>query len=196
MNDTEIIAAIPGPPRVLGIDRRSLRRVVILLFGLLLAVRGGAELALMREHGPDPQMGIWWMFLAIKMLAWGLGGAIALALAAAAWRSRWLPVVGLAVFAAWAVAIAYASWQYDQGRQALAAAANPATSPERLAELVHFAGVQPGYELDNRLARNPHTPPEALRALAARVDQQGTQMLLARNPRTPADVLPKLQVSR
>jgi hypothetical protein len=196
MNPTETIAAITGPPRVLGIERRSLRRVVILLFLLLLALRGGTELALMREHGPDPQMGIWWMFLVVKMAAWVLGGAIALGLAITAWRSRWVSVLGLAAFAAWAAAILYASWQYDQGRRALADAANSATSPERLAELVHFAGIQPGYELDNRLARNPHTPPESLRTLAARVDQQGTQMLLARNPRTPADVLPKLQVAQ
>jgi hypothetical protein len=63
--------------------------------------------------------------------------------------------------------------------------------PARLSRLVDFDGIQAGYRLDNRLASNPNTPPEALRRLSLR-DQLGTQMCLAKNPNTPEDVLAQL----
>jgi hypothetical protein len=57
-------------------------------------------------------------------------------------------------------------------------------------------GIQAGYELDNRLAKNRDTPPEALCELSERIEQDGAQMLLAKNPRTPEDVLTRLRVPR
>ena len=62
--------------------------------------------------------------------------------------------------------------------------------------LVNFDGIQAGYELDNRLALNPTTPPAALRELSRRRDQSGTLMCLMRNPSTPDDVLEQIRDSR
>jgi hypothetical protein len=56
---------------------------------------------------------------------------------------------------------------------------------------VHFDGIQAGYELDNRIASNPNTPPDALHELYER-DQLGTHMKLASNPNTPVEVLEEL----
>jgi len=75
-----------------------------------------------------------------------------------------------------------------QMRWALLDSANPATSADRLRELARFQGG-PGYEIDNRVARNPSTPPDVLRSLHGRPDQVGTEMCLAENPNTPDDVL-------
>jgi hypothetical protein len=104
--------------------------------------------------------------------------------------------VALVLFVAWAAAIGRASWQYNEGRRALADARDPTTSAERLEALVHFDGIQSGYELDNRLAAHRNTPPDALRELSTRRDQTGTHMVLLRNPRTPPDVLEKLRQAR
>lgn len=73
-------------------------------------------------------------------------------------------------------------------RQALLAAADPATPPQILREL---ATSRRGgwYEVDNRLASNPATPPEVLRMLHGRPDQVGTEICLAANPNTPDDIL-------
>jgi hypothetical protein len=75
-----------------------------------------------------------------------------------------------------------------QMRWALLDSANPATSADRLRELASFRDG-PGYEIDNRVARNPSTPPDVLRSLHGRPDQVGTEMCLAENPNTPDDVL-------
>ena len=146
---------------------------------------------MMDEYGNDAQMGIWQMFLIVKMVLWLLGGGLVVALLAALWPRRWGSIAGLVVFSLWAIAICHASWSYNAARQALADAQNPGTAPVRLLQLVDFAGIQAGYRLDNRLASNPNTPPEALRRLALR-ENIGTQLCLARNPKTPQDVLEQL----
>src|SRR5690606_19207070 len=158
-----------------------------------LAVRLLAEVGLMREHGPDPQMPIWWMLCAFKIAFWFIGGGIALALMMRLWAYRTGRLIGAALFGLWILAIGWASLQYNLGRAALADARDAHTPPDRLRALVHFDGIQAGYELDNRLAANRSTPPEVLRELAAKPDQLGTHLILAKNPRTPADVLEELQ---
>lgn len=180
-------------------SRWSRRRVAICGFTLvllLLAVRALAEVGMMREHGPDAQMGIWVMICAIKMALWFIGGGIAYAIALRLWRYRWGRAIGVVLLGTWAVAIGWASWRYDAGRQALADARDRNTPPQRLQELVYYGGIQAGYELDNRLAANPSTPVDALRELAAKRDQPGTQTRLARNPRTPEEVREKLKVQQ
>lgn len=73
-------------------------------------------------------------------------------------------------------------------RVALSDAANPTSSPDRLRSLVGYqTGF--GYEIDNRIALNPNTPIDVLRALHGTPDQVGTEMCLARNPNTPDDIL-------
>ena len=89
----------------------------------------------------------------------------------------------------WVTAICWSSVRYYDARRALFDASAASTSPERLRELVNFDGIQAGYELDNRIASNPNTPPDILRLLHGRPDQVGTEMCLARNPNTPDDVL-------
>jgi len=74
---------------------------------------------------------------------------------------------------------------------ALADAQNPETEPARLRELNGYeTGF--GYEIDNRLASNPNSPIDLLRALHGKPYQQGTEMCLARNPNAPDDILLKL----
>ncbi len=53
---------------------------------------------------------------------------------------------------------------------------------------MQFTGIEDGYELDNRIATNPKTPPELLRKLYGH-HNLGTLMILARRPDTPEDIL-------
>lgn len=180
-------------PRLFGLERRRLGGWGLVIVLLLVSLRVLAEVGMMRAHGPDPQMPIWWALCAIKAVLWFIGGGIALAIMLRLWRYRWGRTIGAALLLVWAVAIGWASWQYDTAGRALADARDVQTSPARLRELAHFGGIQAGYELDNRLAANPSTPPDVLRELAAKPDQLGTQIVLERNPRTPADVREKLK---
>jgi len=166
---------------------------VTLLVALLVVLRAGCEYSMMNAHGTDPQMAIWYMFLAAKLLFWGLTGIVALALLRIAWQKRrgWtMAASGLLMI--WIAAIGWSSFQYYQARRALVDAAEDSTPLERLRELAQFDGIQAGYELDNRLASNPSTPADTLRLLHGRPDQVGTEMCLARNPNTPDDILQAL----
>lgn len=142
---------------------------------------------MMDEHGPDPQMPIWTMYLVVKLALW-FGTGLATWMLVVAWRSRLGLFTSAVLLLEWGAAICGAIWQYRSATQALADAANPSTSPARLRALVRFDGIQAGYELDNRIACNLHTPPDALRQLYLR-NQLGTQMNLASNPNTPEDIL-------
>jgi hypothetical protein len=176
---------------LLGIHRRLAGIAAAVVVTCLLAARFFAETAMMGVHGSDPQMAIWWMFLYLQMAFWlAIGGGIAM-LMVSYWHRKLGAGMLLITLALWAGAIGWSTWSYACGAKALADAANPSTSPQRLHELVDFPGVQAGYELDNRIADNPSTTPEDLRALSMR-DQLGTKMKLAANPNTPADVLEKL----
>jgi hypothetical protein len=155
------------------------------MIALLVALRAASELAMMSEHGSDPQLPVWQVLTAVKLTLWCIGGLV---VGLAAMRNRW----GLVLLLTWAITICAASWEYQRATHALADASNPATSPDQLRALVHFDGIQAGYELDNRLASNLRTPPEALRELYER-NQLGTRMCLARNPHTPKDILQKLE---
>ena len=73
-------------------------------------------------------------------------------------------------------------------RAALIDSANVNTNGNRLRELAAFENG-PGYEIDNRVAKHPNTPPDVLRLLHGRPDQVGTEMCLALNPNTPDDIL-------
>ncbi len=192
----EIAQGSKASPRLFGLERRRLGGWALVIVLLLVGMRVLAEVGMMRAHGPDAQMAIWWVLCAFKATLWFIGGGIALAIMLRLWRYRWGRTIGAALLLIWVVAIGWASWQYDVGARALTDASDVQTSPERLRELVHFDGIQAGYELDNRLAANPSTPPDVLRELAAKPDQLGTQMVLERNPRTPADVREKLDVKQ
>jgi hypothetical protein len=173
----------------------SLRSSVVLAIAILMAVRAASEFAMMQEYGPDAQMGIWNMELLIKLALWLFAGIVPLWGMSLGRRYRWVTYGGVLALLIWGLAICNASWKYNVGRQALADAANRTTSAERLSELVHFDGIQAGYELDNRLASNPNTPAASLRELSLR-DQAGTRMLLTRNPNTPGDLLQRLRDGR
>ena len=179
-------------PAALGLSGKSigLLTMIVLLF---VAVRAGSEVAMIREFGSDAQMAIWIATLAVKLGLWLLTGLAAVALIAVLKARRWLWTAGVLMLIVWSGAIWNGTIEYDAARRALADARRRETSPTRLAELVHFTGIQAGYELDNRLAANPSTPPEALRTLSQRANQPGTRQQLARNPFTPPDVREQLQ---
>jgi hypothetical protein len=173
----------------------SLRSSAVLAIVILVAVRAASEFSMMQEHGPDAQMGIWNMELLIKATLWSFAGFVPLWVMSLGRRYRWVAYGGVLELLVWGFAICNASWKYHAGRQALADAANRTTSAERLSDLVHFDGIQAGYELDNRLASNLNTPAASLRELSLR-DQVGTRMLLTRNPNTPHDLLQRLRDGR
>jgi hypothetical protein len=75
-----------------------------------------------------------------------------------------------------------------QMRSALLDSADPNIGADRLRELADYKNG-PGYEIDNRIAKHPNTPPDVLRSLHGRLDQVGTEACLAQNPNTPDDVL-------
>jgi len=156
---------------------------------LLVFVRAGCEYSMMNEHGPNAQMGIWIMFMGVQLLFWLLTGMVAATLLAAAWPNRWRSVAAFGVIMVWMTAACWSSVRYYDAGRALADASAASTSPERLKELVEFDGIQAGYQLDNRIASNPNTPPELLRSLHGKPYQVGTEMCLAQNPNTPDDIL-------
>jgi hypothetical protein len=172
----------------MAIQRASIGTVGTL--AVFIAVRFASEVAMISAHGPDAQIPIWWMFILVKLAFWLCTGYVICVLLAA-WSDSWPRICAIALASVWATAILWASWQYARGAGALAAAANRSTQPAQLSALVHFSGIQAGYELDNRLAAHPNTPVNALRELSAR-GNVGTLMTLARNPNTPEDVLLRL----
>ncbi len=185
------IATTPALDRPYGVSRSTAGAVALLVVALLVGLRATSESAMMSEHGSDPQMAIWLMFLVGKLGFWLLTGGLLSGLLAATWSKRRASLIVLALLFGWSVAIGVASWQYLRARQALADASNPSTSPGRLHDLVSFVGIKAGYELDNRLASHPNTAAEDLRKLYQR-NQLGTQMKLAANPNTPDDILEEL----
>src|SRR5580704_15373134 len=107
-----------------GASRRTVAAAAGCALLLLVGLRAVAELAMMDEFGNDAQMGIWQMFLIVKIVLWLLGGGLALWSLVALWPRRWGSIVGLVVFALWAIAICHASWSYNAARRALADAQN------------------------------------------------------------------------
>ena len=181
----------PAEPGVDRVGRRHFAIVAFLTVLAVTAVRGFSEKAMMSEHGPDAQMGIWLGFLIVKLVFWLVTGSVVALVAVGLLKVTGKKVFGTLLLGGWCAVALWASVAYVRGQRALAEAANPGTSPARLESLVDFDGIQAGYELDNRLAANPSTPVAAVRKLAMR-DQLGTQMILARNPRTPPDILQQL----
>jgi hypothetical protein len=165
---------------------RLLKVTIAVVVIACVVVQTLAEWAMLNQFGSDAQLSIWWGSFAIKTLFWLITG---LGIAWLATLRRRRGMLALAFLPIWMIAILWTSFHYWQGNQALTDAANLDTSPERLIELANFQGIQAGYELDNRLAANPNTPPAVLRELHGRKDQVGTEMALAANPYTPEDIL-------
>ena len=61
---------VRGHDVVFGMNSRAARLIALWLLVLLVGVRAAGELAMMREHGPDAQMGIWNVFLVVKLALW------------------------------------------------------------------------------------------------------------------------------
>lgn len=139
---------------------------------------------------PDPQSSIWIMISSITSVV-----IFATVLAAALVALRGLKSSGSVIrMAACVPLLGLLAW-YATGfvhlatmRAALLESADYGTSADRLRELAGYRGG-PGYEIDNRVASHPNTPPDVLRSLHGRPDQVGTEVCLAKNPRTPDDVL-------
>lgn len=154
---------------------------------LLLLLRVLSETALMQEHGTDDaQIGIWYMLMLAKLSLWMLGGFVVVGLLYLEWQPS-VVIFPILFLALWSYGIVRETWKLDRLRQTLAEARDVATSPARLRELLSFTD-DIGYERDNRIATNPHSPPEVLRQLYQRKNE-GTLMILARRPDTPDDVL-------
>jgi hypothetical protein len=170
----------------------SVKNVALSIVTLLIILRAVCEYSMMSAYGPDAQMGIWFVFLVVQLLFWLVTGVIVAVLLIRAWPDRWRSLAVIGLFLVWATAVCWSSFRYYKARLALVDASLATTSPQRLRELAGFDGIQAGYELDNRIASNPNTPPEVLRSLHGRADQVGTEMCLARNPNTPDDILHEL----
>jgi hypothetical protein len=100
-------------------------------------------------------------------------------------------IVGLVIIG---VYTAHAIYSLRLIGAALSDAENPECEPERLRNLVGYpTGF--GYEIDNRIASNPNTPPDVLQELYNRPGQIGTKMCLAANPNTPIEILFELSRS-
>lgn len=139
---------------------------------------------------PDPQSSIWIMISTITSVLIALTISMSAWLAFRVWKSKtaslkFAGVLPLALLLGW-YSIGFAD--LVQIRSALLDSANPNTAPSRLRELADYK-IGPGYEIDNRIAQHPNTPPDVLRSLHGRPDQVGTEMCLAQNPNTPDDVL-------
>ena len=139
---------------------------------------------------PDPQSPIWIMISTVTSVI------VAVTISIVAWFAlRGLASKsGLLKFAAMLPLLLLLGW-YSTGvvnlaqmRSALLDSANPNTNADRLRELADYRNG-PGYEIDNRIAKHPNTPPDVLRSLHGRPEQVGTEMCLAQNPNTPDDVL-------
>lgn len=157
---------------------------------LVSAARWGLECGFVVPLVPDPQSPIWIMFSTITsafIFATVYAAALVALRALKSDRSllrvvACLPLLGLlAWYSTGFVRLA-------EMRAALLDSENPQASAERLRELARYRGG-PGYEIDNRVASNPGTPPDVLQSLHGRPDQVGTEMCLAENPNTPDDVL-------
>lgn len=139
---------------------------------------------------PDPQSPIWIMISSVTSV-FILVAVFALAMVAlrgmesARWPIRVVAAAPLLILLGW---FATGFVHLARVRSALLESADPGTSPARLRELAMFEGG-PGYEVDNRVAKHPNTPPDVLRSLHGRPDQVGTEMCLAQNPNTPDDIL-------
>jgi hypothetical protein len=139
---------------------------------------------------PDPQSPIWIMISTVTSVF------IAVTIAIVAWvafrglesKSRLLKCAAILPFVLLLGWYATGFLNLAQMQSALLDAANPSTNADRLRELADYK-KGPGYEIDNRIAKHPNTPPDVLRSLHGRPDQVGTEMCLAQNPNTPDDVL-------
>jgi hypothetical protein len=181
ISDTNVTQRLGSVRHLIGVA------VVVLVLGLV-TFRIMSELNMMRQHGPDAQMGIWVMFFLIQMIFWSFSGGTLAVLLYFLWARRWAATIVVLLLLTWSIAISHSAVQYQGGARALADAADPTTSSDRLHQLVHFRGIQAGYQLDNRIAAHPNTTVEDLRALHQR-GQLGTDMTLAANPNTPPDIL-------
>lgn len=177
----------PARPTVHGLWRAY---VGALLVGLgTAAIRLVPELRLIRSV-VDAQGGIavaW--ALVVAAVAFVVAAGLALAALQTKGKVRVLLGVLLVLLLGYAVS---QSIVFVGVGNALADAADGTTSPERLRELNGYDTRYFGYEIDNRLASNPNSPEELLRALAEN-DQMGTRQCLRRNPNTPRDVLEVLR---
>lgn len=167
-----------------------------------LLVGGGRylyETRVLMPLAPDPQNAIWHFF---SLLTSAVAAVVSFALCWAAWHrvtaaaatGRSSGVAGLVLLMALAVVVAWTVRDLSRMafvRRALLDAADPGTTAERLRELASLRSG-PGYEIDNRVASHPATPPDVLRMLHGRPDQVGTEMCLAANPNTPDDILREL----
>lgn len=153
----------------------------------LVILRATSELALMRESGSDPQMPIWIMFMVAKLVYWLLAGGVVAGVLFFE-KPRWRILMGVVLLLGWTYGIYMERFKFQTEQQALAMARDPTTPPARLEQMLQYAGMQGGYELDNRIAANPNTTPDILRRLYGR-HQLGTLMILARSPKTPEDIL-------
>ena len=156
--------------------------IIVLVF-----LRATDELALMREYGSDPQMGIAIMFLVARLVFWLCAGGVAAGVLFFE-KPHWRIIMGVILLVGWGYAILMESWKAQVERQVLAMARDSSTSPVQLEQLLQWKSIHGGYELDNRIAANPKATPEILRTLYSR-HNLGTLMILARNPRTPEDIL-------
>ena len=172
---------------------KSTRHILLLAFaiGLLVgAARWGIECLLVVPLMPDPQSPIWIMMSTITsvLIAATIIPFACLALYGIASPSKLMRVAALVPVLLLFGWFSIGFINLARIRSALLDSADPSTQADRLRVLASFK-EGPGYEIDNRVAKHPNTPPDVLRLLHGRPDQVGTEIILASNANTPDDVL-------
>ena len=170
--------------------RHHILPLAIAIGTLVGAARWGFECLCVVPLMPDPQSSIWIMMSTITSVL------IALIIVPVAWIAlngvtyqsklmRLASLVPVLLLFGW---LSIGFIHLVRIRSALLDSADPMTSADRLRVLANFTGG-PGYEIDNRVAKHPNTPPDVLRSLHGRTDQVGTEMCLASNANTPDEIL-------
>ena len=176
-------------------NNRNALIVAVPLAALVAGVRWTYESSMPDLVPTDAQGGIWVLYSAVVSIGTFLLCFVLVYASLVIWRAK-RHFVAVPLFASFLLISGCTGntlLRYSVIRTALADAANPATSSERLRELIGFpTGF--GYEIDNRIASNPSSDEESLRILF-RKDEEGTLVCLARNPNTPKDLLEELKLN-
>jgi hypothetical protein len=178
------------------LNKKALPYIAALTAAPVAGIRWYYESSMTQLVPTDAQGGIWLAFSAVlSALTFVAGCATVYGVLVFLKRRKFIAATVMAIL--FLTIVGYTGKtlvKYAEVRIALTDAANPATSPDRLHELIGYpTGF--GYEIDNRIALNPNASVETLRTLFKRPNQTGTLMCLARNPHTPEDILDALSKS-
>ncbi|RUO80372.1 hypothetical protein CWI84_07005 [Idiomarina tyrosinivorans] len=177
------------------LSKKRVASIAVVVGGIVALIKYVLE-GRLSETVVDPQMGLFSLYSLISSIAIGVLLAAAIYLAVRTWQNHYSWVAAAFTVVALALVGFSVKTTVDtlQINTALLDAANPDTPTERLRELAQ-SHLNVGYELQNRLAKNPNTPADVLQALFTENTAMSTRLILASNPNTPNSVLISLSES-